>query len=887
MILLVLLLLASTVTGQQLPCGSTPIAQSRVIGGQDAKPGAWPWQIALQRFGRFICGGSLISSTWVVTAAHCVSGSSNAANYKVVVGDHNRNTNEGTEEVVDAKRIISHPNYNNPRLSSDIALIELASPVKLSQRVNPICIPSHDSDVPTGSRCFITGWGKIKHPGSSYHILQQAMMPVIDNNKCKQKIQASGVSISLTPQMLCAGVENTILSGCHGDSGGPYVCLNADGKTYTLHGAVSWGSGQCNARQLFTVFARVTQFRAWIKQHTGIGGGGGGGGGSPPPPPSPPVPTTPGKIAFECSFDKDLCGFSQSSSDKFDWTRKSGGTSSSSTGPSGDVSGQGSYMYIETSSPRVQGDNAKLMKSGLSFNNKMRLSFSYHMYGNTMGTLNVYVGQKKIFTKSGNQGNQWNQASVDVTEPGASELIFEGIRGSSYTGDAAIDNVKLEEIGGGGGGGGGGCGSTVSPPATAAPPPAVVSCNFDNDVCGFVQDSNDKFDWTRNKGGTGSYQTGPSADHTTGNGYYMYIETSSPRRQGDNAKLNTPKLQFSGNMCMKFYYHMYGASMGTLNVILNGKTVFSAGGNKGNKWLEAAVTVNLSGMYAVTFEGITGSSYQGDIAIDDLMLAPGSCSSITPPPPTTSGPPPPPGSCGIRPHTRIVGGVNAKHGDWPWQVQLRTTSGFPYCGGSLVAPQWILTATHCVRGKSPSSIVIRLGAHRRVSNVGTEQDIKVSKVITHPSYHKPTTYSHDIALLKLEKPAQLNRHVNLVCLPQVVPAPTDGTKCWITGWGRLASGGATPDYLQQVQVPVVSRARCDKSYPGKIHDSMVCAGLDQGGIDSCQGDSGGPMVCETGGKFYVHGATSWGYGCASPGKFGVYAKVKFLLSWINGEMSKN
>ena len=74
--------------------------------------------------------------------------------------------------------------------------------------------------------------------------------------------------------MLCAGVENTILSGCHGDSGGPYVCLNADKKTYTLHGAVSWGSGSCNAKQLFSVFARVTKFRAWIKQHTGVGGGG-------------------------------------------------------------------------------------------------------------------------------------------------------------------------------------------------------------------------------------------------------------------------------------------------------------------------------------------------------------------------------------------------------------------------------------------------------------------------------------------------------------------------------------------------------------------------------------------------------------------------------------
>ena len=94
-----------------------------------------------------------------------------------------------------------------------------------------------------------------------------------------------------------------------------------------------------------------------------------------------------------------------------------------------------------------------------------------------------------------------------------------------------------------------------------------------------------------------------------------------------------------------------------------------------------------------------------------------------------------------------------------------------------------------------------------------------------------------------------------MCPPQAVAEPSDGTKCWLTGWGRLASGGAVPDYLQQVEVPVVSRARCDQAYSG-IHDSMVCAGLDQGGIDSCQGDSGGPMVRETGGKFYLHGVTS-------------------------------
>ena len=82
----------------------------------------------------------------------------------------------------------------------------------------------------------------------------------------------------------------------------------------------------------------------------------------------------------------------------------------------------GKYAYIETSSPRVQGDNAKLVKSSLSFKTKKCLSFNYHMYGNTMGTLNVYVGQKKIFTKSGDQGNQWKQATVDITEPGASQV---------------------------------------------------------------------------------------------------------------------------------------------------------------------------------------------------------------------------------------------------------------------------------------------------------------------------------------------------------------------------------------------------------------------------------------------------------------------------------
>ena len=98
----------------------------------------------------------------------------------------------------------------------------------------------------------------------------------------------------------------------------------------------------------------------------------------------------------------------------------------------------------------------------------------------------------------------------------------------------------------------------------------------------------------------------------TSTGYYMYIETSIPRQPGDYATLNSPLLQFSGSMCLQFYYHMYGADMGALTVSINGNNVFRASGNKGNKWLEAAIDVNLSGKYAVR-------DYQGNWKVPCLL----------------------------------------------------------------------------------------------------------------------------------------------------------------------------------------------------------------------------------------------------------------------------
>ena len=88
-------------------------------------------------------------------------------------------------------------------------------------------------------------------------------------------------------------------------------------------------------------------------------------------------------------------------------------------------------------------------------------------------------------------------------------------------------------------------------------------------------------------------------------------------------------------------------------------------------------------------------------------------------------------------------------------------------------------------------------------------------------------------------------------------------------------------------MPIVGRNRCEWAYLGRIHDSMICAGLDRGGIDSCQGDSGGPMVCEEGRGFYLQGVTSWGQGCARPNKYGAYARVQYVMGWLKKEMTSN
>ncbi|XP_051257255.1 transmembrane protease serine 2 isoform X1 [Dicentrarchus labrax] len=241
-----------------IDCGESSAAPStRIVGGTEAVNGAWPWQVSLQIYNQHICGGSIISPYWILSAAHCFHTYSDPGMWMVYSGDVSlARLSFNTGKAV--HKIISHGKFDIRTNDNDIALLKLDTPLTFTRTVKPVCLPNIAMDLPVGQQAWITGWGTLRSSGPSPDRLNQAQVTIYSREICNKPDVLDG---QITETMICAGNLQGGVDTCQGDSGGPLVVK--EGNVWWLAGDTSWGIG-CAWRNKPGVYGNVTYFLNWV-----------------------------------------------------------------------------------------------------------------------------------------------------------------------------------------------------------------------------------------------------------------------------------------------------------------------------------------------------------------------------------------------------------------------------------------------------------------------------------------------------------------------------------------------------------------------------------------------------------------------------------------------
>jgi len=251
-----------------------------------------------------------------------------------------------------------------------------------------------------------------------------------------------------------------------------------------------------------------------------------------------------------------------------------------------------------------------------------------------------------------------------------------------------------------------------------------------------------------------------------------------------------------------------------------------------------------------------------------------------------------PAAAGDTAAPQIAGGSKARAGEFPWQVALLyadEADAFEaqFCGGTLIGPDWVVTAAHCVydRRVEPAESIDVLVGTTRLGRGGRRVDVR--RIVVHPRYRERSGVN-DIALLQLAAPVA-ERPLPLLTRGREARLAAAGTLAIATGWGSTVARGARyPRDLRKVALPIVTNRVCNdrRAHDGDVTAAMLCAGFAAGGKDTCDGDSGGPLIVPDGhGGAVLAGVTSWGARCAAPRKYGVYTRVARYAGWIERVVS--
>ncbi|CAH1777885.1 unnamed protein product [Owenia fusiformis] len=431
-----------------------------IIGGRMSELGRWPWFGAISsRSEGHVCGAALIDEWWAITAAHCVT-SQSTSNTKLIFGTNRkvtypwRKTSEN-EQFVDVRRFIIDPGYSRYYTLNDLALIQFRTPVKITEFVNPICLPEQNEDFQSNRslECHTAGFGRVIPEDSSSlpdHLVETKTV-IWTREACRRRYSDR----SHTRDILCTGFASGFGNTCFGDSGSPLAC-RSDNNLWSLAGVTSFHKGglSCAEKSSPHAIASVSRAVNWIKTTLNR---------YQPVPTSSPRPQTPvstwccdfERLGWDNPRDNDGCGngfrgMTQLKTDDFDFTRIRGATPSSDTGPSAGLNG-GFYIYTEASSPRSILDTASIRTPLLIGSVEKTMTFHYHTRGSDLGVLSVNAYAYDTLIGPATRINMtssslWKVATATLPTGTTSVEFSVTLTNSGFESDIAIDSLCISAI---------------------------------------------------------------------------------------------------------------------------------------------------------------------------------------------------------------------------------------------------------------------------------------------------------------------------------------------------------------------------------------------------------------------------------------------------------